>query len=118
MSVEGMDCGACALKIENALKRLPGVADINVNYGAETLDLKHDADRSSRQAIEDKIRSLGYTPRSLATEQVNSTHSTERADRPWWQTRKGQLVLVSAVLLAAAATVAWVAPDLSFYAYL
>ncbi|MGE3517111.1 MAG: cation transporter, partial [Hyphomicrobium sp.] len=30
MSVEGMDCGACALKIENALKRLPGVADINV----------------------------------------------------------------------------------------
>lgn len=118
MSVEGMDCGACALKIENALKRLPGVADINVNYGAETLDLKHDADRSSRQAIEDKIRSLGYTPRPLATEQVNSTHSTERADRPWWQTRKGQLVLVSAVLLAAAATVAWVAPDLSFYAYL
>jgi Cd2+/Zn2+-exporting ATPase len=118
MSVEGMDCGACALKIENALKRLPGVADINVNYGAETLDLKHDADRSSRQAIEDKIRSLGYTPRPLATEQVDSTHSTERADRPWWQTRKGQLVLVSAVLLAAAAAVAWVAPDLSFYAYL
>lgn len=113
-----MDCGACALKIENALKRLPGVADINVNYGAETLELKHDADRSSRQAIEDKIRSLGYTPRLLATEQVNSTHSTERADRPWWQTRKGQLVLVSAALLAAAAIVAWVAPDLSFYAYL
>jgi hypothetical protein len=33
MRVEGMDCGACALKIENALKRLPGVSDINVNYG-------------------------------------------------------------------------------------
>ena len=118
MGVEGMDCGACALKIEKALKRLPGVTDINVNYGTETLELKHDADRSSRQAIEDKIHSLGYTPRPLATEQVDSTDSTERADRPWWQTRKGQLVLVSAVLLAAAAIVTWVAPDLSFYAYL
>lgn len=118
MGVEGMDCGACALKIENALKRLPGVTDINVSYGTETLDLKHDADRSSRQAIEDKIRSLGYTLRPLATEQVDSTHSTERADRPWWQTRKAQLVLVSAVLLAVAAIVAWIAPDLSFFAYL
>src|SRR6516225_5817218 len=24
LNIEGMDCGACALKIENALKRLPG----------------------------------------------------------------------------------------------
>lgn len=29
--VQGMDCGACALKIEYGLKRLPGVSDINVN---------------------------------------------------------------------------------------
>ena len=28
MRVEGMDCSACAIKIENALKRLPGVSDI------------------------------------------------------------------------------------------
>jgi Cd2+/Zn2+-exporting ATPase len=29
MRVEGMDCSACAIKIENALKRLPGVGDVN-----------------------------------------------------------------------------------------
>ena len=117
MGVEGMDCGACALKIENALKRLPGVSDINVNYGTETLALNHDADQSSRQAIEDKIRSLGYTPRPLATEHADSTQSAERADRSWWQTRKGQLVVVSAILLAVATIVAWIAPDFSFFAY-
>lgn len=27
MRVEGMDCSACAIKAENALKRLPGVSD-------------------------------------------------------------------------------------------
>ncbi|MGL1765673.1 cation transporter, partial [Vibrio parahaemolyticus] len=35
LRIEGMDCGACALKIENALKRLPGVSDVNVNYGLQ-----------------------------------------------------------------------------------
>jgi Cd2+/Zn2+-exporting ATPase len=39
MRVGGMDCGACAIKIENVLKRLPGVSEINVNYGTETLAL-------------------------------------------------------------------------------
>ena len=116
--VEGMDCGACALKIENALKRLPGVTDINVNYGTETLDLNHDADRSSRQAIEDKIRSLGYTPRPLAGDEHELSQSSDQEDRAWWETRKGQLAIVSAGLLALAFTVAWVAPDFSFYAYL
>jgi Cd2+/Zn2+-exporting ATPase len=42
---EGMDCGACALKIENALKRLPGVGDVNVNYGLQSLTLNFDEDR-------------------------------------------------------------------------
>lgn len=113
-----MDCGACALKIENALKRLPGVTDINVNYGTETLALNHDVDRSSRQAIEDKIHSLGYTPRSLTGDEQNPSHSRDQEGRAWWETRKGQLVIVSAGLLALAFAVAWVAPDFSFYAYL
>jgi Zn2+/Cd2+-exporting ATPase len=48
MRVGGMDCSACAIKIENALKRLPGVSDINVNYGTETLVLNVDEDRTRR----------------------------------------------------------------------
>ena len=40
--VEGMDCAACALKIEKAMRRLPGVADINVSYAAGTLALQLD----------------------------------------------------------------------------
>ena len=34
MRIEGMDCGACATKIENALKHLPGLTDIQVSYDA------------------------------------------------------------------------------------
>ena len=118
MRVEGMDCGACALKIENALKRLPGIGDINVNYGTGTLVLDHDTDRTSRQVIEDKIRDLGYTPLRAAAEVATPSRFGELEDRPWWETRKGRLVLVTAGFLAVAFGVAWVAPLLSFYAYL
>jgi len=117
MRVEGMDCGACAIKIENALKRLPGVSDINVNYGTETLRLNLDEDRSSRKTIEDKIRGLGYTPQPLAGEQVHAAEMPESEERSWWQTQKGRLVLIEATLLAVAFGVAWVVPNLSFSAY-
>jgi len=117
LRVEGMDCGACALKIESALKRLPGVSDINVNFGTEMLALNHDAGRTSRQVIEDKIRNLGYTPRPAAAEIAIPIDTGRQEDRPWWQTRKSRLVLITAALLAVAFGVAWVAPTLSFYAY-
>jgi copper chaperone CopZ len=47
MRVEGMDCGACATKVETALKRLPGVSDINMNFATTMLSLRLDEDRTS-----------------------------------------------------------------------
>lgn len=60
LQIEGMDCAACALKIENTMARLPGVSDINVSYTAGTLALNVDPDRTSQRTVEDKVRSLGY----------------------------------------------------------
>jgi Cd2+/Zn2+-exporting ATPase len=118
MRVEGMDCSACAIKIENALKRLPGVSDINVSYGTETLALNLDEDRNSRKVIEDKIRGLGYTPQSLSGDGGHAAETPGLEDRAWWQTRKGRLVVIDAALLAVAFSIASVAPGLSFSAYL
>ncbi|MBN9138734.1 MAG: heavy-metal-associated domain-containing protein, partial [Phyllobacterium sp.] len=35
--VEGMDCASCAAKIDTAVRRLPGVADISVSVTAGTM---------------------------------------------------------------------------------
>ena len=124
MRVEGMDCGACALKIENALRRLPGVSDISVNYSAESLTLSLDEDRNSRTAIENKIRALGYTPRPLpgasrlATEKLAGEAANAASEASWWRTRKGRLVAATAGLLLLALGIAEIAPPLSFWAYL
>lgn len=120
--VEGMDCGACALKIENGLKRLPGVSDINVNYGLETLSLALDEDRTSDKAIEDRIRSLGYTAHPILGKAGATTEGSrarqETPGRAWWRKRKGHLVLGTGALLVLAFIVATIAPDVAEWAYM
>jgi len=36
LDISGMTCAACVLRVEKAIKRVPGVADANVNLAAET----------------------------------------------------------------------------------
>lgn len=78
-----MDCASCAMKIENAMKRMPGVSDINVSYRQESLTLKFDEDRTSVAAIKDRVRALGFVPVGGSS---------------WWRTRKALLVVVISLL--------------------
>jgi Cd2+/Zn2+-exporting ATPase len=122
MRVEGMDCSACAIKVENALKRLPGVSDINMNYATETLSMRLDENRTSREVVEGKIRALGYTPKSLSgsvSGALDAAGEAEReaGDQPWRTTRKGRTVLGLGGLLAFAFVISTAKPELSFWAY-
>jgi Cd2+/Zn2+-exporting ATPase len=58
MRVEGMDCSACAIKVENALKRLPGVTDINMNYSTETLSVRSGESCGGRARLKPSARPL------------------------------------------------------------
>lgn len=122
MRVEGMDCGACATKIENALKRVPGISDLSVNYSTESLSLKYDDNRASREIIESKIRALGYTPIMAGTTARGSVgilteEEFKASDRSWWRTRKGGVVIGLGVLLAVAFIVSHLSPAFELWAY-
>jgi Cd2+/Zn2+-exporting ATPase len=120
LRVEGMDCGACALKIENALKRLPGVSEVSVNYGLRSLTLALDEDRTSRRTVEAKIKALGYAPVAPSSEAASPegfSGRRELGDGPWWRSRKGRLVIGIGLLLAAAFVASHVDPVLSRWAY-
>src|SRR4051812_25974247 len=58
--VEGMDCAACAAKIDAVVRRLPGVADVAVSVTAATMTVRHGKDVRLGTAIERKVASLGY----------------------------------------------------------
>lgn len=122
MRVEGMDCSACTIKVENALKRLPGVSDISMNYATETLSLRLDENRTSREIVKGRIRALGYTPMSPNGEGTGALYAAPPDEQlaggqPWWKTRKGRMVLSLAAPLALAFIVSTVRPDLSPWAY-
>ena len=59
--VGGMDCASCATKIRGAVERLPGVSAVKLSVMSETMSLALDESVGSREAIEKRVASLGYT---------------------------------------------------------
>ena len=62
IGVQGMHCASCAITIEGALKREPGVSSANVNFGTEKAVVEFDAEKTSEQKLVGVIKELGYTP--------------------------------------------------------
>src|SRR4051794_29819721 len=58
--VDGMDCPGCASKIETAVRRLGGTADVRVNYQRQVLALRLDEAATPRTSVSERIRRLGY----------------------------------------------------------
>jgi len=118
LRIEGMDCAACAVKIENAMKRVPGVSDINVSYGQESLSLNFDGDRTSSAAIEARIRALGFTPVSSDSRRTAASAGPAGNVRSsWWRGRKAYLALAIAAMFGIATAVAHIEPALAQWAY-
>ncbi|MGH8134116.1 MAG: heavy-metal-associated domain-containing protein, partial [Steroidobacteraceae bacterium] len=55
--IAGMDCGSCALTIEDGLRQLPGVRRVSVDFTTETLEVEGEV---ARAQVEHRLRQLGY----------------------------------------------------------
>lgn len=55
--ITGMDCGSCALTIEDGLKQLPGAKRVSVDFTTETLELEGEV---TREQVARRLRQLGY----------------------------------------------------------
>lgn len=60
--VNGMDCAACARKVENAVKQVQGVNHVQVLFATEKLLVSADRDITSQ--VEAAVTSAGYSLRS------------------------------------------------------
>ena len=59
LPVKGMTCAACVRAVENALSRLEGVEDVNVNFASEKATLKIDSDIPLESIIK-AVKDEGY----------------------------------------------------------
>lgn len=99
--VTGMDCGSCAGKVRGAVERLPGVSGVEVTMMTERLQLQLDQTTGTRQSVEDAVRALGF---GILThgEETAGTPATLPAQRPWYHSGKGRLLLGTGALLVLA----------------
>ena len=104
--IEGMDCASCIGKIETALKRMPGVSDVQLNFATETLELNL-APGAPTQAsdIEKTIKSLGFGisantgQQTVSAIDIDSDNQMAPQDKQWWQTQKGKQVVGLGILM-------------------
>jgi Cd2+/Zn2+-exporting ATPase len=131
--IEGMDCAGCARKIDTAVRRLPGVADVMVSATAGTMAVRHTAE-SDLNALQKKVTGLGYgiAPFTSAAKPVGTAahgHSHEEAREathnhdhaptsgPWWKSRKGLLTIASGIALVVAYGIGKAVPSIAPWAF-
>ncbi len=80
--IEGMSCASCVAKIEHGLSAVPGVSRAAVNLATEQATVEYQPGVTDPAAIQETIRSLGYTPVLSAAPAAQSIVSPEsREDR-------------------------------------
>jgi len=138
--VEGMDCASCATKINTAVRRLPGVDDVTVSVPTGIMTVHHRAG-GDLEAIEQKVRGLGYTvvplrpegspaptvPDGRAGHDHDHSHRDDAAGMHGhehgpssgarWQSPKGRLTMASGLALVAAYGVGKLVPGLELWAF-
>ncbi len=61
-----LTCPSCVAKIEKALKAVPGVQHATVHFNTGRIEVEHDPETASGQALVDAVRSAGYEARVSA----------------------------------------------------
>lgn len=71
--VEGMDCAACAARVEGAVARVDGVEDVSVSVMTGSMVVHHDGD-ADLKALESAVSRLGYGIRQDHAEHTGHRH--------------------------------------------
>ena len=114
LRVTGMDCASCAAKVENAVRRLPGIEEIQVSVATETLTVRHGPGTDAR-AIAATVRSLGYGAEDPVAEAASNA---ERPEPAWWRAPKALLAFACGAALVLAFAIGQAAPATERWAFL
>lgn len=117
--VSGMDCAACAGKIEKAVGRISGASQVKVGLQSQTLSVTLETPEKAED-VTAAVKKLGYgiSPKAAKTSADNQAkhndgdgHDHSDHGQPiegaWWKSPKGKLVLVTGAMIAAGYLEKW-----------
>ena len=104
LRIKGMDCPSCAMNVENAVRKLNGIAEINVDFIVGKAAIKYDPSLTNTSEIKDAIEKAGYTALEDGKddhEESCSSCSTDIFEEklPLWKQRNIRIIALSSVLL-------------------
>lgn len=134
LRVGGMDCAACATKIENAVSRMPGVRGVEVSVTGGSVSVEHEG-AIQREAVSRQIAALGYVveddrPKGKGEPAHHHDHGDDHdghghdhqhaadGQGPWWRSSKGDATIASGTALAVAFALGKGIPSIESWAFL
>jgi Cd2+/Zn2+-exporting ATPase len=98
--VDGMDCADCALHLEEALRRTPGVAQVSVDFALARLRVAAEDGIQIRQTLAQVAEGMGYSLRGAG---VGESEPVAPGWQGWlWQRRRDLTTVASGLLIALA----------------
>ncbi|EKQ58132.1 MULTISPECIES: cation-translocating P-type ATPase [unclassified Clostridium] len=78
LKVEGMTCTLCTIIIENAIKTLNGVINVQASYASEKVNIEYDDEKIALSTIEDKLKESGYYSYDFNKSNVSNNGEVKR----------------------------------------
>jgi len=80
LTIEGMTCASCVLRVEKALKKVDGVAEAAVNLASEKARIEFDPSRVTLAQLQNTVADAGYT--LIVPDQATSASSEVTGESP------------------------------------
>ncbi len=80
--IGGMYCGSCVTKIEDAVKKLPGVLSASVNIGTDSAFIDYTPGSVNIAEIKNVIENLGYKTFDSNVKTPEHTHEKKASEEP------------------------------------
>lgn len=93
IEIIGMHCASCANIIEQALKKLPGVVEANVNFAAEKATILYSEEQADAESVIKTIKKAGYEAKISGADD-HQNHRREQKTIDFYQNR----LILAAVL--------------------
>lgn len=101
MTISGLDCPDCALKVETAIRKTPGVVWASLNYATSILIVEYDPKLLKLDVIVRKVRDFGYdVEEKIRTPAEEKRIRTRRSMRVTLTVLSGILLVAGGLLLA------------------
>jgi Cu+-exporting ATPase len=111
LQIDGMTCASCVMRVEKALKKVPGVAGAEVNLATETADVRLASPAPDVAALAAAVEKAGYRAQLVPEEQPAVPQRASALHEAWPVLAAGALSLpLLAQMAAMAAGLDWMLP--------